>query len=168
MEMAIVWWGDHKQNHKNAFERDIVTFIGKGGDPAKITIQAVLIILFVATTIFITNNGKLDHWMCGLIAKIITPGMEPHSETYELMHLMDNDQLVARHMVTVEGPVSLSDIWPEPTTLIGLTVRLAPMDKPLDFSLDIEVVRGAEIMVFGNRDAHHVLQHLLTGKLETM
>ena len=29
MEMAIVWWGDHKQNHKNAFERDIVTFIGE-------------------------------------------------------------------------------------------------------------------------------------------
>jgi len=29
VEMAIVWWGDHKKNHKNAFERSIVTFIGE-------------------------------------------------------------------------------------------------------------------------------------------
>jgi KDO2-lipid IV(A) lauroyltransferase len=29
MEMGIVWWGDHKKNHKKAFERSIVTFIGE-------------------------------------------------------------------------------------------------------------------------------------------
>ena len=28
MEMTIVWWGDHKNNHKNAFERNIVSFTG--------------------------------------------------------------------------------------------------------------------------------------------
>ncbi|MDX1352091.1 MAG: lysophospholipid acyltransferase family protein [Thiomicrorhabdus sp.] len=29
MEMAIVWWGDHKHNHQNASERGLVTFIGQ-------------------------------------------------------------------------------------------------------------------------------------------
>ena len=29
VEMAIVWFGDHKHNHKNAFEREIVEFIGQ-------------------------------------------------------------------------------------------------------------------------------------------
>ncbi|WP_040727883.1 lipid A biosynthesis acyltransferase [Thiomicrorhabdus sp. Kp2] len=29
MEMAIVWWGDHKKNHKHAFERQIVSFMGE-------------------------------------------------------------------------------------------------------------------------------------------
>ncbi|MEA3404243.1 MAG: lipid A biosynthesis acyltransferase, partial [Pseudomonadota bacterium] len=29
MEMAIVWWGDHKNNHDQAFERNIVRFIGE-------------------------------------------------------------------------------------------------------------------------------------------
>jgi KDO2-lipid IV(A) lauroyltransferase len=28
-EMAIIWHGDHKNNHKNAFERSIVRFIGE-------------------------------------------------------------------------------------------------------------------------------------------
>lgn len=29
MEMTIVWWGDHKTNHQNAFEKKLVTFIGE-------------------------------------------------------------------------------------------------------------------------------------------
>lgn len=29
MEMTIVWWGDHKKNHANAFERGMVNFIGE-------------------------------------------------------------------------------------------------------------------------------------------
>lgn len=29
MEMTIVWWGDHKTNHQNAFERSLVSFIGE-------------------------------------------------------------------------------------------------------------------------------------------
>ncbi|WEJ62136.1 lysophospholipid acyltransferase family protein [Thiomicrorhabdus lithotrophica] len=29
MEMTIVWWGDHKKNHENAFERSIVKFTGE-------------------------------------------------------------------------------------------------------------------------------------------
>ncbi|NPA72093.1 MAG: lysophospholipid acyltransferase family protein [Gammaproteobacteria bacterium] len=29
MEMALVWWGDHKKNHAYAFERGIVRFIGE-------------------------------------------------------------------------------------------------------------------------------------------
>lgn len=29
MEMTIVWWGDHKTNHQNAIERNLVTFVGE-------------------------------------------------------------------------------------------------------------------------------------------
>ena len=29
MEITIVWWGDHKTNHQDAFERKLVTFIGE-------------------------------------------------------------------------------------------------------------------------------------------
>ncbi|MGM0542213.1 MAG: hypothetical protein ACQEQR_07240, partial [Pseudomonadota bacterium] len=29
IEMAMVWWGDHKQNHAHARERELVHFIGE-------------------------------------------------------------------------------------------------------------------------------------------
>jgi hypothetical protein len=141
----------------------IVTFVGKDGNPAQIAIQAALILAAVAATIVVTNNGALDRWMCGLIATMIAPAMDDHPESYERMLLMDNDQIVARHVVSIDAGTPLRELWPDLTTLKGLTIRVGPMDPPEDFSLETIVRRGTEIICFGSRDAHHAFQTHIAG-----
>lgn len=56
MEMALVWWGDHKTNHEHAFERSIVQFIGEDNlKQAQAKGKGVLILAPHFTTLELTG-----------------------------------------------------------------------------------------------------------------
>lgn len=56
MEMAIVWWGDHKTNHQNTAERDMVEFIGTDNlEQAQQQGKGVLILAPHFTTLEVTG-----------------------------------------------------------------------------------------------------------------
>ncbi|MEA1988993.1 MAG: lipid A biosynthesis acyltransferase, partial [Pseudomonadota bacterium] len=56
MEMALVWWGDHKTDHEHAFERSIVSFIGEDNlKQAQETGKGVLILAPHFTTLELTG-----------------------------------------------------------------------------------------------------------------
>ncbi|WP_051640761.1 lysophospholipid acyltransferase family protein [Thiomicrorhabdus sp. Milos-T2] len=56
MEMTMVWWGDHKKNHQNAFERGLVTFIGEDNlKQAQNAGKGVLILAPHFTTLEVTG-----------------------------------------------------------------------------------------------------------------
>jgi len=56
MEMALVWWGDHKKNHQNAFERNIVRFVGEENlQQAQANGKGVLILAPHFTTLELTG-----------------------------------------------------------------------------------------------------------------
>jgi len=56
MEMALVWWGDHKTNHETAFERSIVTYIGENNlKQAQANGKGVLILAPHFTTLEVTG-----------------------------------------------------------------------------------------------------------------
>lgn len=139
----------------------IVTFVGKGGNPYAIAIQAVIILAVVGVTVFIVNNGKLDEWMCARIGKLVEANMDDDMEDrFDRLFLWENGQILARHVYAGEGAIHVSDIKPDTSDhsimILGAETRAGNlMGDELE---EATVYTGAEFLVFGTERGHRAFQ----------
>ena len=139
----------------------IVTFVGKGGNPYAIAIQAIIILAVVGVTVFIVNNGKLDEWMCARIGKLVEANMDDDMEDrFDRLFLWENGQILARHVYAGEGAIHVSDIKPDTSDhsimILGAETRAGNlMGDELE---EATVYTGAEFLVFGTERGHRAFQ----------